>query len=138
MDPASWSAHHTKLPISSNASRRWTVLAAGFLLFAIALVVIYTGSTAFHSPLAAVVLAAIGLAAVLVQLRLRSDSPRQVRAPLWLNGIGILCAIGALFAGPLRLSAGLYQVSALGAVGCFGISSLIMLDGMRKNRVAPK
>ncbi|PYX41450.1 MAG: hypothetical protein DMG81_03675 [Acidobacteria bacterium] len=108
MDPASWSAHHTKLPISSNASRRWTVLAAGFLLFAIALVVIYTGSTAFHSPLAAVVLAAIGL------------------------------AIGALFAGPLRLSAGLYQVSALGAVGCFGISSLIMLDGMRKNRVAPK
>jgi len=101
-------------------------------------VVVYAGSAAFHSPLAAVVLAAIGLAAVLLQLRLRTDSPRQVRVPQWLNLIGIVCAGCALFADRLRIGSGLYQVAALGAVGCFGISSLIVLDGMRKSRVASK
>jgi drug/metabolite transporter (DMT)-like permease len=131
--------HETHLPqLPSNASRRWTVIAAGFLIFAIALVVIYAGAAAFHSPLAAVVLAAIGLAAVLFQLRLRQDPPRPVRVPQWLNLIGIVCAGCALFADRLRLGAGLYEVAAFGAVGCFGISSLIMLDGMRRNRVAPK
>jgi len=124
--------------IPSNSSRRWSVIAAGLLIFAIALVVIYAGSNAFHSPLAAVVLAAIGLAAVLLQLRLRQDSRRAVRIPQWLNLIGILCALCALFADWLRLGTNLYQVAALGAVGCFGVSSLIMLDGMRKSRVAPK
>ena len=126
------------LMIPSNSSRRWSVIAAGLLIFAIALVVIYAGSNAFHSPLAAVVLAAIGLAAVLLQLRLRRDSLRPVRIPQWLNLIGILCALCALFADWLRLGTNLYQVAALGAVGCFGVSSLIMLDGMRKSRVAPK
>lgn len=124
--------------IPSNSSRRWSVIAAGLLIFVIALVVIYAGSNAFHSPLAAVVLAAIGLAAVLLQLRLRHDSLRPVRIPQWLNLIGILCALCALFADWLRLGTNLYQVAALGAVGCFGVSSLIMLDGMRKSRVAPK
>jgi drug/metabolite transporter (DMT)-like permease len=124
--------------IPSNSSRRWSVIAAGLLIFAIALVVIYAGSNAFHSPLAAVVLAAIGLVAVLLQLRLRQDSLRPVRIPQWLNLIGILCALCALFADWLRLGTNLYQVAALGAVGCFGVSSLIMLDGMRKSRVAPK
>jgi ABC-type transport system involved in cytochrome c biogenesis permease subunit len=129
----------TKLPqISSNASRRWTVIAAGLLILAIALVVIYAGSAAFHSPMAAVVLAAIGLAAVLLQLRLRQDSPRQVRVPQWLNLVGIVCAVCALFADRLRLGANLYQVAALGAVGCFGVSSLIVLDGMRRSRPASK
>jgi drug/metabolite transporter (DMT)-like permease len=124
--------------IPPNSSRRWSVIAAGLLIFAIALVVIYAGSNAFHSPLAAVVLAAIGLAAVLLQLRLRHGSLRPVRIPQWLNLIGILCALCALFADWLRLGTNLYQVAALGAVGCFGVSSLIMLDGMRKNRVTPK
>lgn len=126
------------MSIPSNPARRWTVLAAGFLILAITLVVVYAGSAAFHSPLAAVVLAAIGLAAVLLQLRLRTDSPRQVRVPQWLNLIGIVCAGCALFADRLRIGSGLYQVAALGAVGCFGISSLIVLDGMRKSRVASK
>ena len=108
------------------------------LIFAIALVVIYAGSAAFHSPMAAVVLAAIGLAAVLLQLRLRQGSPRQVRVPQWLNLIGIVCAVCSLFADRLRLGTNLYQVAALGAVGCFGVSSLIVLDGIRKSRVAPK
>lgn len=124
--------------ISSKSSRRWTVIAAGLLVLAIALVVLYAGSSAFRSPLAAVVLAAIGLAAVLLQLRLRQDALRPVRIPQWLNFIGILCALCAVFADWLRLGPNFYQVAALGAVGCFGVSSLIMLDGMRKSRVAPK
>lgn len=124
--------------ISSKSSRRWTVIAAGLLVLAIAVVVLYAGSSAFHSPLAAVVLAAIGLAAVLLQFRLRQDALRPVRIPQWLNFIGILCALCAVFADWLRLGPNFYQVAALGAVGCFGVSSLIMLDGMRKSRVAPK
>jgi uncharacterized membrane protein len=120
---------------SSVASRRWTVIASGLLVLAIALVVLYASRTAFHSPLAVVVLAAIGFVAVLLQLRLR---PNPVRAPRWLNVAGILCAVGAVFADRLRLSASLSQVTALGAVGCFAISSFIMLDGIRKNRVAQK
>ena len=122
----------------SKSSRRWTVIAAGLLVLAIGLVVIYAGSSAFHSPLAAVVLAAIGLAAVLLQLRLRQDALHPVRIPQWLNLIGVLCALCAVFADWLRLGPNFYQVAALGAVGCFGVSSLIMLDGMRKSRVAPK
>jgi drug/metabolite transporter (DMT)-like permease len=123
---------------STNPSRRWTVIAAGLLIIAIALVVIYTRGAAFHSPTAAVVLAAIGLAAVLLQRRLREASPSQVRVPQWLNLIGIVCAICALFADRLRLGSDLYQVAALVAVGCFGISSFVVLDGIRKSRIAPK
>jgi drug/metabolite transporter (DMT)-like permease len=121
---------------SSVASRRWTVIASGLLILAIALVVIFAGGTAFHSPLAVVVLAAIGFVAVLLQRRLRPDS--SVRAPRWLNVVGILFAVFALCADRLRLSANLSQVTALGAVGCFAVSSFIVLDGIRKSRVAPK
>jgi len=127
------------LPAIPNAvSRRWTVIVSGVLLFAIALVVLYSGRTAFHSPVAVVVLAAIGLAAVLLQLRLRQDIPSKVRVPQWLNVIGIACALCALFADRLRLSANFGQLVALVAVGCFAVSSIVMLDGIRKSRAAPK
>jgi hypothetical protein len=122
----------------SPVSRRWTVLASGFLLLAIALVVIYSGSTAFRSPVAVVVLAAIGLAAVLLQLRLGQDGPSKVRVPQWLNVIGILCALCALFADRLKLGSGAGQVIALVAVGCFAVSSFVVLDGIRKSRALPK
>ena len=121
---------------SKSPSRRWTVIAAGFLVLAIALVVIYTRGSAFRSPTAAVVLAAIGLAAVLLQRRLRQSFPDKVRVPQWLNVIGIVCAVCALFADRLRLGASLYQVAALCAVGCFGISSSIVLDGIRRSGTA--
>lgn len=120
-----------------RGSRRWTVIASGLLLLAIALIVVYSGATAFHSPVAVVVMAAIGLVAVLLQVRLRQNVNRNVRIPQWLNVIGILCALGALFADRLRLGPNLAQMIALGAVGCFGVSSLIVLDGLR-NKGATK
>src|SRR5271170_2341382 len=91
-------------------SRRWSVVAAGLLLLALALVVIYTSRSAFSSPLALVVVAAIGLAALLLQLRLRRDlsaeantqasfqPSNEVRAPLWLNVMGLIFAIAAVLA----------------------------------------
>jgi hypothetical protein len=81
------------------------VIAAGLLVLAIAMVVIYTRGAAFRSPIAAVVLAAIGLAAVLLQRLLREAAPEQVRVPQWLNLIGIFCAMCAFFADRLRLGA---------------------------------
>ena len=120
----------------SRGARRWTVIASGLLLFAIALIVIYSGSTAFHSPIAVVVMAAIGLVAVLLQVRLRENVDRGVRIPQWLNVAGIVCALCALFADRLRLGGAFAQVIALGAVGCFGVSSVIVLDSLRKSRAA--
>ena len=50
-----------------------TIIAAGLLLAALAVVVLYTSRRAFLSPIAMVVVAAIGLAALLLQRRLRPD-----------------------------------------------------------------
>src|SRR5215469_12817428 len=77
----------------SQGRRRWTVIASGLLLFAIALIVVYSGAPAFHSPVALVVMAAIGLVSVLLQVRLRHNLNRTVRIPQWLNVIGIFCAV---------------------------------------------
>jgi hypothetical protein len=114
------------------------VIAAGLLVLSIGLVVMFTGNAAFRSPTSAVVLAAVGLVAVLLQLRLRPQSAEKVRAPQWLNLIGIVFAMVALFADYLKLSSGMYQVSALGAVGCFGVSGVIVLDGIRRSRASAK
>ena len=122
----------------SKSPRRWSVIAAGLLILAIGLVVMFTGNAAFHSPTAAVVLAAVGLVAVLMQLRLRPAAAPRVRAPQWLSLIGIAFALAALFADYLKLSPGMYQVSALGAVGCFGVSGVIVLDGIRRSRASAK
>jgi hypothetical protein len=113
-------------------SRSWTIYAAGFLLLALALVVIYTTRAAFFSPLALVVVAAIGLAALLLQLRLRKGLSARIHAPLWLNVLGLIFALGAVFADSLRLSVNLMQVAALGAVVCFAISGVVVLRGLRK------
>ena len=50
-----------------------TVIAAGLLLAALALVILYTSRGALLSPVALVVVAAIGGVALLLQLRLRPD-----------------------------------------------------------------
>ena len=123
-----------KLDNPSKSPRRCSVIAAGLLILAIGLVVMFTGNAAFRSPTAAVVLAAVGLMAVLMQHRLRSEAAPKIRAPQWLSLLGIVFAMAAFFADYLKLSSGMYQVSALGAVGCFGVSGVIVLDGIRRSR----
>jgi hypothetical protein len=115
----------------SGAVRRWTVIASGLLLLALALVVIYTQPRAFFSPLALVVVAAIGLAAILLQVHFRKDLP-SVSSPLWLNILGLLCAMFSLAADYLRLRLRTLEMSAFAAVICFGISGSLILHTLRR------
>jgi hypothetical protein len=121
-------------PAIAPPRRRSTIVAAGLLLVALALVVIYTNRGAFRSPLALVVVAAIGLAALLLQLRLRPDLTSSIRSPLWLNGIGVGLALAAVFADFLHLNSALMLVAALGAVVSFALSGIVVLSAMRKRR----
>jgi hypothetical protein len=116
---------------ASKVSRRWTVIASGLLLLALALVVIYTGPNAFYSPVALVVVAAIGLAALLLQVRFRRDLP--IFSPLWLNVLGVVCALASMFADYLRMSRGMLDLVAFAAVFCFGISGSLILHSLRKH-----
>jgi len=121
-------------PGIGTGPRRWTIFSAALLLLALALVVIYTSRSAFRSPLALVVVAAIGLAALLLQIRLRNNPGAPVRAPLWLNALGVLCAVVAVFADVLRVSPAWTLVAALGAVVCFAISGVIVLHALRNQQ----
>jgi drug/metabolite transporter (DMT)-like permease len=124
---------------SALKSRRWSVIFSGLLCCGLALVVLYTKRNAFFSPLAIVVVAAIGLVAVLLQLRFYNKArSHSVQAPGWLNVLGILFAVAALFADRLRLSAELAQMMALGAVSIFAISSAMILHAFRKRRTMTK
>jgi peptidoglycan/LPS O-acetylase OafA/YrhL len=114
--------------------RRWSIFASAILLVALAVVVIYTNRGAFFSPLALVVVAAIGMAALLLQLRLRPDGPTPVRAPLWLNVLGLGCAVAAVCADLFHVSAGFLLVAALGAVVCFGVSGIVVLRALSKQK----
>ena len=121
--------------------RRWTVIASGLLCGILALVVIFTNRAAFFSPLAIVVVAAVGAAAVLLQLRLRNREQAQAKAihpPEWLNILGILLALTALFSDRLHLSLAVEQILTLAAVGSFAVSSVIILHAFRKDRLASK
>jgi drug/metabolite transporter (DMT)-like permease len=118
----------------SAQSRRWSIVFAGLLLIALTLVVVYTSRSAFSSPLAIVVVAAIGLVALLLQLRIKKNLGSTIQAPLSLNFVGLVFAIGALFADVLHLSSNLMLIAALGAVLCFGISGVVVLHAMRKKR----
>ncbi len=115
--------------------RRLTVIASGLLCGALALVVIYTRRSAFFSPLAIVIIAAIGAAAVLLQLWLRNrEHSEAVHPPTWLNALGISLAMVALFSQRLGLSSQVTQLVALGAVGSFAVSSAIILHAFRKDK----
>jgi ABC-type uncharacterized transport system permease subunit len=107
------------------------VIASGLLLLALALVVIYNGPNAFLSPVALVVVAAIGLAALLLQVWFRRDLP-NIHPPLWLNVLGILCAMVALFADNLRMTRRALDLVAFAAVVCFGISGTLILRALRR------
>ena len=119
----------------SKVTRRWTVIASGLLLLALALVVIYTGPNAFLSPVALVVVAAIGLAALLLQVWFRRDLP--IHSPVWLNVLGILCAMMSLFADYLRMTRRALDLVAFTAVVCFGISGSLILHALRRRVQTP-
>lgn len=116
----------------SRIARRWTVIASGLLLVALALVVIYTGPSAFYSPSALVVVAAIGLAALLLQVWFRRDLP-NIQSPVWLNVLGVLCALVTLFADYLRMTRITLDLVAFAAVVCFGISGSLILQALRRH-----
>ena len=113
-------------------ARRWTVIASGLLILALALVVMYTGPKAFLSPIALVVVSAIGLAALLLQLRFRRDLP-EFRSPLWLNTLGVLFAAATLLGDRVRLTQSVLDAMAFGAVGCFGVSGMLILHKLRRS-----
>jgi hypothetical protein len=118
----------------SPQARRPTVVAAGLLLIALALVVIYTTRGAFFSPLALVVVAAIGLAALLLQIRLRPDLPSSAKGPVWLNVVGVFSALAALAADFLHAGQAWVLIAALVAVISFGASGVVVLSALRKRR----
>jgi uncharacterized membrane protein len=119
--------------------RRWTVIASALLCGVLALVVLFTNRGAFFSPLAVVVVGAIGLAAVLLQLRLHNRQKIDaVRPPVWLNILGIVLALAAVFGDLLHLSPQITESLALGAIGSFAISSAVILHAFRKQRTLSK
>src|SRR5258708_29906779 len=105
----------------TKLARRWTVIASGLLLLALALVVIYTGKNAFFSPVALVVVSAIGLAAPLLQVSFRRDLP-NIRSPLCLNVVAILCAMVSLFADYLLMTRLMMYLVAFAPVVCFCVT----------------
>ena len=119
---------------SGEVARRWTVIASGLLILALALVVLFTRRSAFLSPLALVVVAAIGLAALLLQVRFRRELP-DVRSPLWLNVLGIAFATVSLVADYLHVRDPFLDVAAFGAVFCFGVSGAVILQALRRRRM---
>src|SRR5258706_11929189 len=121
----------------TKLARRWTVIASGLLLLALALVVIYTGKNAFLSPVALVVVSAIGLAALLLQVWFRRDLP-NFHPPLWLNVLGIVCAMLSLFADYLRMTRRMLDLVAFAAVVCFGISGSLILQALRRRARTPQ
>ncbi|HUJ95026.1 MAG TPA: hypothetical protein VLW84_07170 [Terriglobales bacterium] len=119
--------------------RRWTVISSGLLVGALALVVLFTSNRVFFSPLTVVVVGAIGLAAVLIQLRLqkRNDSS-SLHPPLWLNVLGVLLALAAFVSDFTHVGSQLTEALALGAVMSFAVSGAIILHAFRKQRAASK
>jgi len=117
---------------SPGVTRRWTVIASGLLLLALGLVVLFTKRHEFLSPVALVVVAAIGFAAMLLQLRFRKEAD-AIHSPLWLNIIGVVCALLALGADYFRIGRRVLDLVAFGAVVCFGISGALILRRIRRH-----
>jgi drug/metabolite transporter (DMT)-like permease len=119
--------------------RRWTVIASALLCLGLGVIVLYTSRSAFVSPLAVVVLAAIGSAAVLLQLlAYNREHVTPVQVPVWLNILGVIFALLALFSDALRLSSPVAQALALLAVGSFAVGGAWILHAFRKHRIAQK
>lgn len=120
-----------------EVARRWTVIASGLLILALGIVVMFTRRNAFLSPLAIVVVAAIGLAAILLQVWFHRDLT-NVRSPLWLNILGILFAFASVFADYHLMKGPLVDLVAVGAVVCFAVSGSIILHALRRHTRRPQ
>lgn len=119
--------------MAEGRSRRWTVIASGLLCGALAFLVLFTNRREFYSPLAVVVMGAVGLAAVLLQLRLQNrDQQKSARSPAWLNVLGIVFALAAFFGDLLHINPQMTEALALCAVASFGVSGVIILRSFRK------
>jgi uncharacterized membrane protein YhaH (DUF805 family) len=126
------------LPAPGTRQRRWTVILSGLLIGTLALIVTFTNRAAFLSPTSVVVVAAVGLAAVLLQLRFRDPELPGINTPHWLNVLAIVFAVVAFFGDVLGLKPQLSEVMALLAVGCFAISGGIIMRELRKRRMMTK
>jgi hypothetical protein len=73
---------------------------------------------------------------LLFQVWFRRDLP-NIHSPLWLNVLGIVCAMVALFADYLRLPRRMLYLVAFAAVVCFGISGSIILHALRRRARTP-
>ena len=127
------------VPDSDAKHRRWNVITSGLLIGTLAFVVTFTNRTAFLSPTAVVVVAAVGLMALLLQLRFHyRDVSSAVHVPTWLNALGVLFALAAVLGDIFRVRQGWEEAIALIAVGCFAVSGAIVLHKLRKQRALPK
>ena len=113
------------------------MIASGLLLLALALVVIYTGPNAFYSPVALVVVAAIGLAALLLQVWFRRDLPNII-LPSGLTSSALSVPWSSLFADYLRMTRRMLDLVAFAAVVCFGISGSLILHALRRRVRTPQ
>ncbi len=117
--------------------RRWTVIASGLLAGALAVIVTFTTRAAFLSPAAVVVVAAVGVMALMLQLRLRYPQELgEIHLASWLNLGGGLLALAAFFRDWLKIRAAVAELITLAAIGCFGVSGALVLHDLRKRRAA--
>lgn len=117
--------------------RRWTVIASGLLVGALALIVTFTSRAAFLSPTAVVVVAAVGVMALMLQLRLRyPEQTGKIHLPSWLNLAGGILAIAAFLKDWLHMRLGVAEIITLAAIVCFGISGALVLHSLRKKRIS--
>ena len=120
-----------------ESSRRWTVIASGLLCGSLAILVLFTNRGAFFSPLAVVVMGAVGLAAVLLQMRLQTrEATPSSSSPAWLNVLGILFALAAFLTDLFHVAPQVTEALALSAVASFGVSGVIILRNFRKRAVS--
>lgn len=119
--------------------RRWNVITSGLLIAILAVVVTFTTRANFLSPTAVVVVAAVGVVALMLQLRFRyRDLAVSAQVPGWLNVLGTVFALTAFFGDSLHIRPGVAEVIALIAVGLFGVSGAMVLHDMRKQRAVGK
>jgi uncharacterized membrane-anchored protein len=119
--------------------RRWSVITSGLLIAILAVVVTFTTRTNFLSPMAVVVVAAVGVIALMLQLRFRyRELAVRAQVPGWLNVVGTIFALTAFFGDMLHIRPGVAEVIALISIGLFGVSGAMVLHEMRKQRALGK